>query len=243
MACMPSNLKCLDISHCYFENIAYLPASLQKLIANNNRLKTIAGLPMDLVELHISKNNLHSLPKFPDRSLKIVDVSCNLIENISYVPGCVEKFDCQKNKLKQIPEHEITTKVNSKDNPIIIDNDDDVEISDVNDIFADIDHKSPIKQITHTSSNTSQHQFHDLSNHTPQNNNPLNHVAQHNTHHNTVHHNVQNHTSHGHRWDMMHNYNNTSYYGGTSSYSYGNYWSKCSKMNPNYIISNGRVVV
>jgi Leucine-rich repeat (LRR) protein len=78
---LPPLPKCLEVLHCYDNQLQYLPPlpnSVEYLYCNDNQLQFLPPLPNSLINLYCHRNQLQYLPPLP-KSLKELDCHGNSI--------------------------------------------------------------------------------------------------------------------------------------------------------------------
>lgn len=108
------NLKYIDMSDNVFKELPMFPESMQYIIAKNNDIDKIWWIPENLVVLDLDNNRIkelsYSIIKFP-KSLKCLDFSNNMINDLPDLPLGIEEVYLEGNRLEEVPFIPITVKV------------------------------------------------------------------------------------------------------------------------------------
>ena len=101
---IPPLLKTLKCGSNFIETIPKLPATLNYLECNNNLLNKLPELPSRLVRLMCSSNNIDELPLLPNK-LRDIYISYNCIVELPPVlPPRTKVLYCSNNKLTALPD-------------------------------------------------------------------------------------------------------------------------------------------
>jgi Leucine-rich repeat (LRR) protein len=97
------HLNNLGCSFTHIENFVGCPSNVKKIVAAFCKIESFEGLPKEMDTLYVSYNRLKTFDHCP--SVKILDVSCNLFENIHSIPDGIEELCISNNHLlKELPK-------------------------------------------------------------------------------------------------------------------------------------------